>query len=463
MSFQIAIIGSGPSGCFLAELLSRKIPDGQIDIIERLPTLFGLVRAGVAPDHQGTKNVTRQFERTLEKDNIRVLANLTVGEDISFEALKSCYDIIIVATGAAEDNRLNIAGEDLDGVYGSSHFVGWYNANPDAHNPSNTNNTKKSIQLKGSAVAVIGHGNVALDIARLLAKTPEERAATDICQPALEQMNQCIIDDIYLIGRGGPEQARFTPPELAELNDLSQALPVINACVIPAEPSPEWEPREARAKQMNLDLFQQFSANGVQIQAQAQTAPATQTAAPVTQTTDKTRIHLLFWHQPKAILGDAGRITHLELEQRLAGQPPRRVTLPIDTLISAIGYHSRSIKGLPFDNQLERIPHQNGLIEPGVYITGWARRGPTGVIPTNRADALEMSKRILSDIESGVLTPKQAPLVSIDTLIAEKGLQVVNYSQWQQLNQAEIAAAKDQKPREKFTSTQAMLAQIFGS
>ncbi|WP_028303794.1 FAD-dependent oxidoreductase [Oceanospirillum maris] len=454
MSFQIAIIGSGPSGCFLAELLSRKIPDCQIDIIERLPTLFGLVRAGVAPDHQGTKNVTRQFERTLEKDNIRVLANLTVGEEISFEALKNCYDIIIVATGAAEDNRLNIAGEDLDGVYGSSHFVGWYNANPDAHKSINTSNTKKNIQLKGSAVAVIGHGNVALDIARLLAKTPEERAATDICQPALEQMDQCVIDDIYLIGRGGPEQARFTPPELAELNELAQALPVINACAIPAEPSSEWEPREARAKQMNLDLFRQFSVNAVQAQAQR---------APVTQTTGKTRIHLLFWHQPKAILGDAGRITHLELEQRLAGQAPQRVTLPIDTLISAIGYHSRPIKGLPFDDQLGRIPHKNGLTEPGVYITGWARRGPTGVIPTNRADALEMSKRILSDVESGVLTPKQAPLVSIDTLIAEKGLQVVNYSQWQQLNQAEIAAAKDQKPREKFTSTQAMLAQIFGS
>ncbi len=440
MSLQIAIVGSGPAGCFMAELLSRKIEDCQIDMIERLPSLFGLVRAGVAPDHQGTKNVTRQFERTLEKDNIRLLANLTIGRDISYEQLKQCYDLVILATGASQDRQLNLHGQDLAGVYGSSHFVGWYNGHPDSHrNPP---------QLKDGSVAIIGHGNVALDIARLLAKTAEERENTDICQPAMSQMNQAKIQDIYLIGRGAPEQAKFTPPELAELNDLQDALPVIWDTVIPETVSPELDPREARAKQMNLDLFHQFAEN----------AKAADTAT--------TRIHLLFNHQPVAIHGEAEAVQSVEFERTDHNTPNplktinTQVTLKVDTLISAIGYTSLPIPGVPFDADAGRIRHQDGQVEPGVYVTGWCRRGPTGVIPTNRADALEMSKRILADLDNGLISSGKAGRVAMDQLIADKGLQVLSYQDWQAIDKAEQEAGNGSKPREKFLTEDAMIQQV---
>lgn len=432
MSFQIAIVGSGPAGCFIAELLSRKIEDCQIDVIERLPSLFGLVRAGVAPDHQGTKNVTRQFERTLEKDNIRVLANLNIGSDISYEELKSCYDIIVLATGASEDRKLEISGEATSGVYGSSHFVGWYNGHPASYlNPP---------ALKGSSVAIIGHGNVALDIARLLAKTPEERADTDICASAIAQLDNAGIKDIYLIGRGTPEQSKFTPPELAELKALSNATPVISNAQIPESVSADLEPREARAKQMNLDLFREFAQNG--------TKPD--------ETDEKVRIHFLFSHTPLAVASENNRINGLQLKTH-SGNTEREVSLPVNTLISAIGYHSNEIASVPFDPALGRIQHQDGLVEQGVYATGWCRRGPSGVIPTNRADALEISKRILGDIESGTLSASKRGGQAMDELIEKKRLFTLSYSDWKKIDSCEQNRALGGKPREKFTTTSEML------
>lgn len=432
MPLQIAIVGSGPAGCFIAELLSRKIEDCQIDIIERLPSLFGLVRAGVAPDHQGTKNVTRQFEKTLEKDNIRVLANLNIGSDISYDELKSCYDLILIATGASDDRKLNIPGESSSGVYGSSHFVGWYNGHPDSHrNPP---------ELKGPSVSIIGHGNVALDIARLLAKTPEERSEADVCAPVMEQLDNSEITDIYLIGRGSPEQSKFTPPELAELKTLSAALPVISNTVIPETPSADLDPREARAKQMNLDLFREFAENG----------------SDPGLSVGKTRIHLLFNHSPVSIDSENGRISSLRLKVN-----DDEIRLPTDTLVSAIGYHSSAIPSVPFDAHRGRIQHENGLIEPGVYATGWCRRGPTGVIPTNRADALEMSKRILADLDSGLISAGKPGRVAMDNLIEAKQLKVLSYQDWKTIDQAEQNRAQGNKPREKFLTEEAMLEVIF--
>ncbi|WP_086479191.1 FAD-dependent oxidoreductase [Oceanospirillum sanctuarii] len=437
MPLQIAIVGSGPAGCFIAELLSRKIEDCQIDIIERLPSLFGLVRAGVAPDHQGTKNVTRQFEKTLEKDNIRVLANLNVGPDISYDELKSCYDLVVIATGASEDRMLNIPGEDSAGVYGSSHFVGWYNGHPASHqNPP---------ELKGPSVAIIGHGNVALDIARLLAKTSNERAETDICAPAMSQLDNSEVSDIYLIGRGTPEQSKFTPPELAELKALSAAVPVISNTRIPETPSSDLDPREARAKQMNLDLFREFAEN----------------ASNPVLTAGKTRIHLLFNHSPVAVASENGRIKSLKLKHQ-AEQASDELALPVDTLISAIGYRSREISSVPFDTQQGRIQHENGLIEPGVYATGWCRRGPNGVIPTNRADALEISKRILADLDSGQISAGKSGRVAMDNLIEAKQLKVLSYQDWKTIDQAEQDRAQGNKPREKFL-TEAEMLQVLSS
>jgi len=436
MPLQIAIVGSGPAGCFIAELLSRKVEDCRIDIIERLPSLFGLVRAGVAPDHQGTKNVIRQFERTLEKDNIRVLANLNLGTDIRYDELKSCYDLVVIATGASDDRKLGIPGEDTEGVYGSSHFVGWYNGHPASH--------KNPPELKGPSVAIIGHGNVALDIARLLAKSPNERAETDICAPAMYQLDNSGITDIYLIGRGTPEQSKFTPPELGELKTLSTAVPIISDTLIPEFPSPDLDPREARAKQMNLDLFREYSENGDKAE----------------RSKDKTRIHLLFNHSPVEICSEEGRITSLKLQKDF-NQSDSKISLPINTLITAIGYRSREIDAIPFDALQGRIQHQDGLIEPGVYATGWCRRGPNGVIPTNRADALEISKRILADIDAGSFTTGKVGQAAMDRLISEKKLNVVSYQDWKKIDQAEQDRAEGNKPREKFLTEAEMLQQTL--
>lgn len=432
MSLQIAIVGSGPAGCFIAELLSRKLEDSHIDIIERRPSLFGLVRAGVAPDHQGTKNVFRQFERTLEKSNIRVLANLTLGKEISYEELKSCYDLVVIATGASRDRKLHIPGEDSGGVYGSAHFVGWYNGDPDSHqNPP---------ELKGPSVAVIGHGNVALDIARILAKSPEERSETDIPESVMEQLDRSGITDIYLIGRGSPEQAKFTPPELAELKSLHSAIPVITDTQIPDSPDTELDPRAARAKQMNLDLFHQFAENASVSNLEGFT----------------TRIHLRFNLSPAEICSRNGRIDSLKLNATNQ-HTDQLVSLPVNTLISAIGYKGTEIPSVPFDRASEQIMHQDGLVEPGVYVTGWCRRGPNGVIPTNRADALEISKRILADIDAGLITAGKEGQKGLDRLITQKGLQVVTYPEWQMIDQAEQKRASGQKPREKFLCFNEML------
>ena len=208
---HIGIVGAGPSGCYLADALGRKLPGAGIDIFDRLPTPFGLVRGGVAPDHQGTKNIARQFERTLGKDGVRFLGNIAVGRDISYEELKAACDVLVIAIGALEDRRLGIPGEQLDAVYGSGQFVAWYNGIPDGRelNP----------KLDGKSLAIIGNGNVALDIARLLAKTPDELANSDLCAHARAAFEASRIEDIWLIGRRGPLDASFTTAELAEFGE----------------------------------------------------------------------------------------------------------------------------------------------------------------------------------------------------------------------------------------------------
>lgn len=425
MTTSIAIVGSGPSGFYLADLLSKKIEDSQVDLIDRLPSMFGLVRAGVAPDHIGTKNISRQFERTLQKENVRFLGNVEIGRDISYDELKSIYDIVVITIGALEDRELGIEGSDLEAVYGSGQFVAWYNGHPD-HRDLNPK--------LGRSIAIIGNGNVSLDIARILAKTPEEMVGSDICQHAQDQIAAANIEDIYLIGRRGPVEASFTPPELGEFAEMARCVPLVQNIEIPSEVGEGYDPRDAKARQRNLEILQEYTTN-------------TPDQKPV-------RLHFLFWHSPKAIQGTDGRISALAL-QTAEGET---LTLPVDTLFSAIGYRSKAIPGMPFDEQRGIVANDNGFVEAGVYTSGWCKRGPNGVIPANRTDSMEVAKLILADLERSPIGEHKAGSQAMDQLLAERQVRVVSTEDSLKISQAEVDRAPEGKPREKFTSIAEMLA-----
>lgn len=457
MNCSIAIVGTGPAGFYLADLLSKKLEHCQLDLIDRLPTPFGLIRAAVAPDHIPTKNITRQFERVLQRENVRFLGNVELGRDVSYDELKACYNVVIIATGAIEDRALNLEIHDtendpsirsvtehakIEGIYGSGQFVTWYNAHPDRHD--------FTPKLDGKAVAIIGNGNVALDIARILGKTNDEMIGSDISLEAQRLIAQSAIEDIYIIGRRGPVEASFTPFELEELSQLSRCVPLIynadnTSNTIPQHIGEGYDNRESKIRQKNLELLQHYSQN------QADQKPI--------------RLHFLFWHSPNKINTKNGRIASLNLKKtQLQGndliETDQALTLTIDTLISAIGYRSTPISGVPFEQQSGRIAHKAGRVESGVYCVGWCKRGPQGVIPSNRADAIDMAKMIIADLEANPITQIKTGPAAMDQLLDSRDIRVVSTEDWHKIDQAEIERAPKGKIREKFMTIEQMLATL---
>ncbi len=432
---NIAIVGSGPSGCYIADMLSKKVADAQVDIFDRLPTPFGLVRAGVAPDHQGTKNIVRQFERTLSRDNVRFVGNVNIGSDLSYDELKQNYDVIALTIGALRDRKLGIPGEDLAGVYGSGEFVAWYNGHPDQAglNPD----------LNSSGIAIIGNGNVALDIARILAKTSSEMDSSDITAAAQAAIAASPVQDIYLIGRRGAVEASFTNVELSEFGELERCVALVEPAQLPGSLPDDMDPKAAKAIEKNLETLRSYAINMPD-------------SKPV-------RLHLMFCASPVNIIGDNGKVCGLKLERNTLvdgrAQPSGETfQLDVQTVIPAIGYRSEAIDGMPFDETRGIVKNDEGCVEAGVYTAGWCKRGPQGVIPANRADSMAVAKQIIADLES---TPPQGNRAGYDVtgpLLAERGVCVVSFTDWQTINQAELARAENGKPREKFTSVEQMLA-----
>jgi ferredoxin--NADP+ reductase len=434
---QIGIVGAGPSGCYVADALGRKLPGAHVDIFDRLPTPFGLVRGGVAPDHQGTKNIARQFERTLSKDGVRFLGNVAIGRDISYEELKAAYDVLVITIGALEDRQLGIPGEKLDAVYGSGKFVAWYNGIPDGR--------ELEPKLDGKSVAIIGNGNVALDVARLLAKTRDELAASDLCAHARAAFEAAQIEDIWLIGRRGPLEASFTTAELAELGELSRVATLVDPAQLPHALPDGLSEEQKKLAEKNLEVLRGYAARGEQRE------------RPV-------RIHFMFHAAPVAILGE-GRAQELVLD-RTRVENGRAIpggetfTIAADTVISAIGYRSTPFPGLPFDAARGIVANTQGRVESGVYTSGWCKRGPQGVVPANRADSLAVADLILADLaghEAGG-KPGGAP---IDSLLAERGVRPVDFAGWQKINAAEVAAGQG-RPREKLARLEDLLAAAAG-
>jgi NADPH-dependent glutamate synthase beta subunit-like oxidoreductase len=429
---HIAIVGSGPAGYYTAEALQRLLGEAvRIDIIDRLPVPFGLIRTGVAPDHQSIKAVSRRYEAVALTENVRFVGNISVGSDVSVDELMGLYDAVVLATGAPNDRALDIPGADLPGVIGSAAFVGWYNGHPDhaALNPP----------LDGGHVAVIGNGNVALDVARILAKTPEEFTGSDIVGHALDALADSRVRTITLMGRRGPHQIAMTPKELGELGHLERAAPRIDPADLPRlEDDAMLEP----GMRKSVSHLRSFAANPV--------------AKPVT-------IEFDFFAMPVAIEGE-GRVerviverTRLDSELRSVGTG-ERYAVPASMVVACIGYQTPPIPGVPYEHGRGRFANTDGLILPGLYCVGWARRGPSGTIGTNKPDGATIAERVIADSGAADFSASgKAGRYGFDALVANRELKIVTFRDWQKIDAAEIAGARDGAPREKFVEISAML------
>lgn len=444
---RVAIIGTGPSGFYAAEHLLKRQPEIEIDLFDRLPTPYGLVRGGVAPDHQKIKAVTRIYEKIAAHPAVRFYGHVTIGSDLTREELRQHYHAVIYAVGAPTDRTLGIAGEQLAGSHAATSFVGWYNGHPDhAHT---------RFDLTASAVAVIGMGNVAVDVVRLLARTPEELRHTDIADYALAALAQSRVRDIYMIGRRGPVQGAFTNPELKELGELAGADIVVRPqdLVLDQGSADLLATSEDRMTEKNLQTLREFASRP------AGSKPK--------------QIHLRFLLSPAEIAGDQ-RVERIVLaHNRLvpgsngdlkAEATGETETVPVGLVFRSVGYLGVGVPGLPIHPTRGVIPNEHGRVlgTTGEYVVGWIKRGPSGVIGTNKPDSVESVERLLEDFAAGHLNVPGTPArAAVEQQLAARGVQVVSWQDWQRLDAIEKARGEAiGRPRLKFTDVDDMLAAV---
>ena len=407
-TFKIAIVGAGPAGYFAAQALQNLADNNrvfEIDMIERLPTPWGLVRSGVAPDHPKIKTVSKVFEKIASHENFRLFANVEIGSDISVAQLKEKYDAVIIASGTSLGKKLGIPGEDLRGSLSAAVFVPWYNAHPDF--------VGVDTPLDSDTAVVIGAGNVAMDVARMLALEPSELDPTDTADHAIEAFKKSNIRKVYISARRGPEHAAFTSPELRELPKLEHTNVVIQkddieAAIVRAGDAPEKDVKS------NLDAMLLIAEN------------------PKTEN-DRT-MEFLFQHTPKEILGTD------RVEGVVYSTPNGDVTIKCGLVITAIGYQGDAIDGIPYENG--KVVNKDGRVNDNLYVVGWAKRGPSGVIGTNKSDAAGVMQLLVEDLND----PKNSG--DISELLTHHI--VVSQEHWQKINDAEVAAGEPKgKPRVK--------------
>lgn len=426
-SLAVAIIGAGPAGYYTAEALTGGDIPVQVDIIDRLPTPYGLIRAGVAPDHQSIKNVARRYAGTNKRSDVHFIGNLALGRDITLAELHELYDVIVLATGAPKDRAMGIDGEGLMGVYGSGTFVGWYNSHPDYKdlNPD----------LQVAAATIIGNGNVALDVARILAKTAQELADTDIAGHTMDALGSSALRDIYIIGRRGPLDAAFTPKELGELNTLENCVALVDKNDLPCLTVDE---TLKGAQKKNMAALRAMAEN---------------------MAGDKSvRLHIQFYKRPMSILGDSCvcgvRLEETKVTDGKASGTGNTEVLPSGLLVSCIGYKGSPLEDIPYDTNQGVFVSDGGRISEGLYCVGWARRGPTGTIGTNKPDGVGIAAKILEE----VIPAGKPGREGLDRIIKERDLHIVTFRDWEKIDAAEVAAAKGGAPRIKFTSVDEMVS-----
>jgi len=430
-ALRVAVIGSGPAGFYAAGALLSADPPAEVDMIERLPTPWGLVRLGVAPDHPKLKTVSRAFEKIADQQGFRFLGNVEVGRDLHADDLARLYDAVIYAVGAQTDRRLGIPGEDLPGSWPATEFVAWYNGHPDFQTVP--------FDLDVERAVVIGVGNVALDVARMLALTREELAPTDTSDAAIEAIASSSLKEIVIVGRRGPAQAAFTTPELQEMGELGGA----DVFVDPADLEGA-EPKDTNSER-NLAVLHELAAK------KPDGKPR--------------RVVFKFFESPVAILGE-DRVEGIELVRNVLDDNERAVatdvteTLTCGLVFRSVGYRGVELPGVPFDDRSGTIANESGRVAEGVYCAGWIKRGPTGVIGTNKKDAAETVELLLEDAVSGRLQPNpEATAEAVDALLAERGARVVEYAGWTAIDEAERSAGdKSGRPRVKLCSWDDLLA-----
>jgi ferredoxin--NADP+ reductase len=432
---RVAVVGSGPAGFYAAGALLDAELGFEVDMLERLPTPWGLVRLGVAPDHPKLKSVSRAFERIAEKPGFRFFGNVEVGRDLSHADLLALYDAVIYAFGAQTDKQLGIPGEELPGSWSATEFVAWYNGHPDYQ--------ELPFDLNVDRAVVVGNGNVALDVARMLALTPEELAPTDTTDPAIEAIGSAPLREIVIVGRRGPAQASWTTQELKEMGELAGA----DVSVDPDEL--EGAEADDTQTQRNLEVLREFAAR----------EPG---GKPLV-------IRFLFFHSPVAIHG-ASRVESIELvRNRLEEKGGRFVAVPTDEhetlecglVFRSVGYRGVGLPDLPFDDARGTIHNDGGRVTGAerTYCAGWIKRGPTGIIGTNKKDATETVARLLEDVGAGRVThnPRATP-EAVESLLAERAVHAVVYSGWTSIDELERAAGeKIGRPRVKLRTWDELL------
>lgn len=425
MSFAIAVVGSGPSGFYAAEHLIKSLPGAQIDLIDRLPTPYGLVRFGVAPDHQGTKNVWRVYQRTAKRPELRYLGEVELGRDVSLAELRETYDAVVLANGSLVDKKLGVPGEDLPGVVDSADLTGWYNGHPD----------KQTFvpDLSVKDVVVIGNGNVAVDVVRVLGRTPAEMTKTDLPAYASEKLGQKGIRKITMLGRRGPGEASFTPVELRELGELEQTVATVDPAELP-ESVHAPDPNQQKLKDKILEILRGYSRND----------PASKPA----------ELRIGFYGAPVQLVGH-GKVEGIVVERTkvedgkaiLTGE---RRTIPAGMVVKAIGYSVRPIEGIASKPGAASYPNEGGRIDECLFAVGWAKRGPSGVVATNRGDAIEAMDKLLAELKPKA--PKGQSRAKIDALLASRNVRPTSFLDWEKIEKVEAERAKDGAPRCKVTT-----------
>ena len=441
-----AIVGSGPSGFYAAEALLNALSDMTVDMFERLPTPYGLVRSGVAPDHPKLKQVTLVFDKIMRSERFNFLGNVSVGADLSLETLQQSYDIVVLAYGASTDRKMGISGEALANSHSATEFVGWYNGHPDFRDCT--------FDFDQEVAVVVGHGNVAADVARIMLQPPDDLRRTDIAAHALEVLAESKIREVHLVGRRGPAQAKFTTRELRGLGLIPQCQALTHGNAVTLGPACELElaDRSNINALQNVEFFRGLCDAGE------------------AQITRKLIFH--FCLSPERLEGEAGRVKQFVFRRNmLRGNPFEQAAAATEELFGidcglvfgSIGYRGQPLERVPFDFRRGVVPNRKGRVEcdgtavDGLYVTGWLKRGPTGIIGTNRADSIETVQRILEDLPGRPSRPQGARRQLVEA-ISRRSVPVIGLPEWLKIDAAECAIGRQfNKPREKFTRVTDMI------
>lgn len=443
----VAIVGSGPSGFYATEELIKSDFTVKIDMYERLACPYGLVRSGVAPDHPKLKQAILLYDKIAQSPDFNLVANVTIGSDLSVDELRNAYHAIIFTCGAETDRKLGIPGEDLSGSHTATEFVGWYNGHTDYR--------ERTFDLSHDIAVIIGQGNVAADVSRILSKTVDELKHTDIAQHALDVLAESKIKEIYVIGRRGPAQAKFTPKELREFGELADCDVLVDPAELELNPTSKQE-LEEKSNIGSKKIYNQFAEY-------ASRKPSGKSR----------RCYFQFLRSPLELIGNT-RLEKIKIERnQLSGEAFKQSAkgtgetyeMEAGILFRSIGYHGVPIPGVPFHEKWGVFPNENGRITdngefvPQLYAAGWIKRGPSGIIGTNRADSVATVASLLADINKINTGETRQGTTVIYPLLDKRNIRYVNYDEWKKIDAKEIDRGQPkQKPREKFTYLNEMLA-----